>query len=96
MSKPAELDPVIHAPARLAILSILVGAEEADFTFLRDKLEATDGNLSTHLSKLEKAGYVAVRKQFLDRKPNSTYRLTEKGRKAFAAYVRAVRSLIDI
>jgi DNA-binding MarR family transcriptional regulator len=94
LTKLPELDPIIHGPVRLAILSMLVGADEADFTYLRDKIEATDGNLSVHLSKLEKAGYIAVRKRFLDRKPRTTYRMTDKGRTAFAAYVRAVKALL--
>ena len=94
MAKLPDLDPVIHGKVRLAILSILVGAEDADFTYLRDRIEATDGNLSVHLSRLEKAGYIAVRKRFIDRRPNSAYHMTERGRKAFAAYVRAVKKLL--
>jgi DNA-binding MarR family transcriptional regulator len=92
--KLPDLDPVIHGKVRLAILSILAGAEEADFTYLRDRLETTDGNLSVHLSKLEKARYVAVRKRFIDRRPNSAYHMTDRGRKAFADYVRAVKQLL--
>jgi DNA-binding MarR family transcriptional regulator len=92
--KLPDLDPIIHGKVRLAILSILVGAEEAEFTYLRDAVGTTDGNLSVHLSKLEKARYVVVRKQFLDRKPNTTYRMTDKGRKAFADYVKAVKALL--
>lgn len=94
MPKLPDLDPIIHGKVRLAILSILVGAEEAEFTYLRDAVGTTDGNLSVHLSKLEKARYVVVRKQFLDRKPNTTYRMTDKGRKAFADYVKAVKALL--
>lgn len=94
MGKLPDLDPVIHGKVRLAILSILVGADDADFTYLRDRIETTDGNLSVHLSRLEKAGYIAVRKRFIDRRPNSAYHMTERGRKAFATYVRAVKKLL--
>ncbi|HWM84498.1 MAG TPA: transcriptional regulator [Kofleriaceae bacterium] len=94
MPKLPDLDPVIHGKVRLAILSILAGAEEADFTYLRDQLDTTDGNLSVHLSKLEKARYIAVRKRFIDKRPNSAYRMTEKGRQAFADYVQAVKALL--
>lgn len=94
MAKLPDLDPVIHGKVRLAILSILAGADEADFTYLRDQLDTTDGNLSVHLSKLEKARYIAVRKRFIDKRPNSAYRMTEKGRQAFAGYVQAVKTLL--
>lgn len=94
MAKLPDLDPVIHGKVRLAILSILAGADEADFTYLRDQLDTTDGNLSVHLSKLEKARYIAVRKRFIDKRPNSAYRMTEKGRQAFADYVQAVKTLL--
>ncbi len=94
MSELPELDPVIHGQVRLAVLSILVGADEADFTYLRDQIGASDGNLSVQLSKLEEAGYIAVKKQFVDRKPKSIYRMTEKGRTAFLRYVQGLKALI--
>jgi DNA-binding MarR family transcriptional regulator len=94
VAKLPDLDPIVHGKVRLAILSILVGAEEAEFTYLRDAVATTDGNLSVHLSKLEKAKYVMAKKQFVDRKPNTTYRMTERGRKAFAEYVKAVKALL--
>jgi DNA-binding MarR family transcriptional regulator len=89
-----ELDSVIHGQVRLAVLSLLVGVDEAEFTFLRDKVGTTDGNLSVHLTKLEQAGYVAVKKTFVDRKPRSFYRMTEKGRAAFGKYVKTLKSLL--
>lgn len=92
--KLPDLDPVIHGQVRLAILSILAGAEEADFTYLRDQIETTDGNLSVHLSKLEKARYIAVKKQFQDRRPKTTYRMTSRGRKAFSGYVEALKAFL--
>lgn len=93
-SKLPDLDPIVHGQVRLAILSILAGADEADFTYLRDQIETTDGNLSVHLSKLEKARYIAAKKQFLERRPKTTYRMTSRGRKAFADYVEALRALV--
>jgi DNA-binding MarR family transcriptional regulator len=84
-----ELDPVVHGQIRLAVLSILVGAEEAEFTYLRERVGASDGNLSVHLSKLEAAGYIAVKK-----KPQSIYRITEKGRNAFMRYVENLKALL--
>jgi len=88
------LDPVIHSPLRLAVLSILLSARQADFGFLKKATEATDGNLSTHLAKLEDAGYIRVKKSFLDKKPLTTCHLTEKGRAAFIRYVKALESYL--
>ncbi len=89
-----QLDDVIHSRIRLAIMSVLISVDEAEFTFLRDKVNATDGNTSVHLKKLEDAGYILVNKNFVDRKPVSTYRLSAKGRKAFELYVERLESLI--
>ncbi len=89
-----ELNPVIHGRLRLALLSLLSGVEEAEFTWLRAKTEATDGNLGAQLLKLEEAGYVAVEKKFVLRKPQTLYRITESGREALAEYVRALRQLL--
>ena len=89
-----QLDDIIHSRIRLAIMAVLVGVEEAEFTFLRDKVNATDGNLSIHLKKLDEAGYVAVHKRFVDRKPLSSYKLTARGRRAFELYVERLEGLI--
>lgn len=89
-----DLDPVVHGKLRLAILSLLVGVEEADFTWLRDKTGSTDGNLGAQMLKLEEAGYVAMQKRFAGRKPQTAYRMTPAGRKALAAYVAAIRTLL--
>ncbi len=89
-----QLDDIIHSRIRLAVMSVLVSVEEADFTFLRDKVNATDGNISVHLRKLEEAGYIAVSKTFVDRKPATSYRLTAKGRKAFEMYIEKLESFI--
>lgn len=90
-----QLDEVIHSRIRLAIMAVLVTVDEAEFTFLRDKVNATDGNLSTHLKKLEEVGYIAVSKSFENRKPVSRYMLTKKGRQAFEVYVQRLEKLIN-
>jgi DNA-binding MarR family transcriptional regulator len=89
-----QLDEIIHSRIRLAVMAVLITIEEAEFIFLRDKVNATDGNLSTHLKKLEEAGYIAVNKSFEARKPVSRYLLTQKGRKAFELYVERLEKLI--
>jgi DNA-binding HxlR family transcriptional regulator len=85
---------VIHGKLRLALLSLLIGVEEAEFTWLRSKTGSTDGNLGAQLAKLEEAGYVAVEKKFVQRKPQSIYRMTEVGRTALAEYVAALKQLL--
>lgn len=89
-----ELNPVVHGRLRLALLSLLSGVEAAEFTWLRAKTDATDGNLGAQLLKLEEAGYVTVEKKFVLRKPQSHYRITEAGRQALAEYVQALKQLI--
>lgn len=89
-----QIDDLIHSRIRLAIMAVLASVEQADFTFIRDQINATDGNLSVHLRKLEDAGYVEVDKRFEGRKPVSRYTLTAGGRKAFQAYVDHLESII--
>ncbi|AFN74231.1 ArsR family transcriptional regulator [Melioribacter roseus P3M-2] len=89
-----KLDEVIHSRIRLAIMSVLIGLEEAEFNFLKEKVKATDGNLSVHLRKLEDSGYISSKKEFIDRKPKTTYKLTAKGRKAFEAYIEQLEKII--
>ena len=91
-----ELNPVIHGKLRLALLSLLVGVDEAEFTWLRAKTGATDGNLGAQLMKLEEAGYVSVEKKFVMRKPQSLYRITQSGREALAEYVAALKQLLGM
>ena len=91
----AEIDDVIHGRLRLGIMADLASAEVADFNELKSVLQATQGNLSVHLSKLEEACYVEIEKSFLGRKPLTRIRLTAKGRKAFAAYLKAIGRLLD-
>lgn len=94
MPELPELNPVIHGKLRLALLSLLAGVEEAEFTWLRAKTNSTDGNLGAQLLKLEEAGYVAVEKKFVMRKPQSIYRITENGRQALSEYVHALKQLL--
>jgi DNA-binding PadR family transcriptional regulator len=89
-----ELNPVIHGKLRLALLSLLAGVEEAEFTWLRAKTGSTDGNLGAQMMKLEEAGYVAVEKKFVQRKPQTLYRITEQGRAALTEYVQALKQLL--
>lgn len=94
MPELPNLNPVIHGKLRLALLSLLAGVEEAEFTWLRAKTGATDGNLGAQMLKLEEAGYVATEKKFVLRKPLTTYRITEAGRLALTEYVQALRQLL--
>ena len=94
MADLPELDPVIHGKLRLAILSLLSGVDNAEFTWLRDKTGSTDGNLGAHLLKLEEAGYIGVEKKFILRKPVTLYRMTDAGRTALTGYISALRTLL--
>ena len=90
-----EIDEVIHGRLRLGIMAYLSTAQTADFNTLKTRLQATDGNLSVHLRKLEDAGYVAIDKSFAGRKPLTQVRLTEAGRDAFVRYLDAIGALVD-
>lgn len=92
-----ELNPLIHQPTRLRIMAALVSLDEetrVDFSFLRDLLELTDGNLSIHLQKLEEAGYVAVEKAFVGRRPKTWIWIAPEGRDAFTTHVDALERII--
>ncbi|MBA4808447.1 transcriptional regulator [Brevundimonas sp.] len=89
-----RIDEVIHGRIRLGVMAYLSGAETADFNTLKARLQTTDGNLSVHLRKLEDAGFVAVTKSFVGRKPLTEARLTEAGRAAFVAYLDAMAGLL--
>jgi len=89
-----QLDDVIHSRIRLALMALLISVEEAEFNFLKEKVNATDGNLSVHLKKLEEANYISVKKEFVDRKPRTVYALTKTGIKAFELYVAQLEKLI--
>jgi DNA-binding MarR family transcriptional regulator len=89
-----RIDEVIHGRLRLGIMVYLADVEAADFTELKTVLEATQGNLSVHLKKLEEAGYVSIAKSFVNNKPLTRVSITSTGRTAFAAYLEALGGLI--
>lgn len=91
-----ELDPLLHSQLRLAVMSILMSVEEADFVYLREKTESTAGNLSVQLDKLARAEYITVEKGFAGRKPRTVCRVTDKGRRAFEVYVDTLRSYLNL
>ncbi len=91
----AQVDEVIHGRVRLGVMAYLSSAGAADFPALRERLQLTDGNLSVHLRRLEEAGYVAVEKRFVGKKPNTRLSLTPEGRAAFAAYLDAIGRLVE-
>jgi len=90
-----NIDDVIHGRMRLGIMAYLANAEVADFNELKAALQATQGNLSIHLRKLEDAGYIGIEKSFLGRKPLTRARITSAGRAAFAGYLDAIGKLVD-
>jgi len=93
----AELNETIHQPVRLRIMAALVTLEpgdEVDFTYLRDLLDVTDGNLGAHLRKLEDAGYIAVNKTFVERRPRTYVSATAEARKVFQEHVAALESIL--
>ncbi|MBN8551763.1 MAG: transcriptional regulator [Caulobacterales bacterium] len=94
LSELGKIDEVIHGRLRLGIMVYLADADTAEFTELKTALEATQGNLSVHLKKLEEAGYVAISKSFRDNKPLTQAAITPQGRRAFAAYLEAIGNLI--
>lgn len=92
-----QLDPIIHQPARLQIMSALVQLPEdnrVDFSYLKDLIKLTDGNLGAHLSTLETSGYIAVTKEFVVRKPKTFISVTPKGRAAFMGHVAALKAIL--
>jgi DNA-binding MarR family transcriptional regulator len=94
-SEIVAVDRLIHEPARLAICAILYVVESADFLYLKRETGLTKGNLSSHLSRLEEAGYVAIEKGFDGKIPRTTCRLTDAGREAFAAYAAQMRGALS-
>ena len=93
----AELNETIHQTVRLRIMAALVtlgATDEVDFTYLRDLLDVTDGNLGAHLRKLEEAGYIAVNKTFVERKPHTFVSATSEGRRVFQEHVTALQSIL--
>lgn len=89
-----DLDPLLHSQLRLAVMSLLLGLESADFTFIKEKTKSTAGNLSVQLDKLSEAGYIKVEKSFSGKKPLTTCRITKKGINAFEDYVNTLKEYI--
>ena len=89
-----ELNPLLHSELRLAVMSVLLSVESADFVFLREQTGATAGNLSVQIDKLQKAGYITVEKSFKGKMPRTTCAITQEGVTAFEEYVTALRSYI--
>ena len=90
-----ELDPILHSQLRLAVMSLLISVKEAEFTFLKEKTNATAGNLSVQIQKLKDAGYIDVTKQFKDNYPQTICKITSKGIDAFELYVKALKEYIN-
>ena len=91
-----ELDPILHSQLRLAVMSLLIAVKEAEFTFIRQKTNATAGNLSVQVQKLKEAGYIDVKKEFKDNYPLTTCKITSKGIEAFYDYVKALQEYLQV
>ncbi len=91
----SELDRLIHEPARLRLVTLLYVVDEADFAYVADRTGMTAGNISSHMARLERAGYVEVDKSFVDRRPRTVYRLTAAGRTAVETYRREIDALLS-
>ena len=89
-----KLDPLLHSELRLAVMSLLLGVDEADFPFIKEQTGATAGNLSVQIDKLQQAGYIDVSKAFEGKRPKTTCKITPVGTKAFEEYVNALKSYI--
>ena len=90
------LDPLLHSELRLAVMSLLVSAEEAEFPYIKEQTGATAGNLSVQIEKLSAASYIEVEKTFKGKRPCTICRITDKGRQAFEAYVEALKSYLAV
>ncbi len=89
-----DLDPILHSQLRLALISLLISVKEAEFTFLKEKTNATAGNLSVQLQKLKDAGYIEINKQFKNNYPQTICRITSQGVEAFEKYVAALQTYL--
>ena len=90
-----DLDPILHSQLRLAVMSLLIGVKEAEFTFLKEKTNSTAGNLSVQIQKLKDAGYIDVIKQFKDNYPQTICKITKQGINAFEEYVKSLQTYLD-
>ncbi len=91
-----ELDPILHSQLRLAVMSLLISVKEAEFTFLKEKTNATAGNLSVQISKLKDVGYIDITKQFYKNYPQTICKITPEGVTAFENYVKALQSYMNL
>jgi DNA-binding MarR family transcriptional regulator len=90
-----NLDPILHSQLRLSMISILISVDEASFSFIKDETQATSGNLSIQIKKLQEAGYIEVKKSFKNNYPNTSLSITKKGIKAFEDYVNNLKKYIN-
>jgi DNA-binding transcriptional ArsR family regulator len=95
MTRFKELDPVLHSQLRLALVSLLMGVEVAEFTFIREQTGATAGNLSVQITKLKEAGYIEVTKKFSNNYPQTLCKITSLGRQKFIEYVNALKDYLN-
>ena len=91
-----ELDPILHSQLRLAVISILTSIKEAEFSYLKEKTNATSGNLSVQISKLKEAGYIEMQKQFNNNYPQTLCKITSVGKEAFENYVKALQTYMNL
>lgn len=90
-----NLDPLLHSQLRLAIMSLLMSVEEAEFVYLKEKTESTAGNLSVQLDKLSQAKYIEIKKEFVGKKPKTTCKITKTGVSAFESYVKVIQEYLE-
>ena len=95
MTRFKELDPILHSQLRLAVISLLVGTEVAEFTYIREQTGSTAGNLSIQITKLKETGYIMVEKKFRNNYPQTLCRITPFGQKKFAEYVKALYDYLN-
>lgn len=91
-----DLDPILHSQLRLAVMSLLIGVKEAEFTFIKESTNSTAGNLSVQIQKLKEAGYIDVTKKFKDNYPLTTCKITRKGIDAFEVYVKNLQEYLNL
>jgi len=91
-----KLNPLLHSQLRLAIMSLLISIEKADYSYIKEKTQASAGNISVQISKLEDAGYLKVEKKFKNNRPNTSYTITQKGVNAFEQYVNTIEQYLDV
>jgi len=90
-----DLDPILHSQLRLSVVSILMSVDEANFSFIKEKTQASSGNLSIQIKKLQEAGYISVKKTFKNNYPNTSLSITKKGMEAFERYVNDLKNYIN-